>query len=202
MKIDSLKLIAGNFATSAGFAFGANICLSVSIFREFGDARSCEPHPIVATNDVFPSALGEISSPLLAPRMFSGRSRFRLRLQQLRVDGSFEANSPRIRCHLAQATAFHCLFGVLGEISSALLAPRMFSGRSRFRLRLQQLRVWVDLLRPTARGSVLTLLRRPPFTDSLVFWAKPVRLCLHPGCFLVDRVFACACNNCVCGWIF
>ena len=48
-----------------------------------------------------------------------------------------------------------------------LLAPRRFSGQSRFRLRLQQLRVWMDLLRPTARGAVLTLLRRPPFTDSL-----------------------------------
>ena len=31
-----------------------------------------------------------------------------------------------------------------------------------------------------------------------MLWAKSVRLCLHPGCFLVDRVFACACNNCVC----
>ena len=32
----------------------------------------------------FPNALDKISSALLAPRMFSGRSRFRLRLQQLR----------------------------------------------------------------------------------------------------------------------
>ena len=118
MKIDSLKLITGKFRGGvssnkfgAGFAFGAYICLSVAIFRQFGDARSCEPWPIVATSGVFPNALG--------------------------------------------------------EISSALLAPRMFSGRLRCRLRLQQLRVWMDLLRPTARGSVLTLLRRPPFTDSL-----------------------------------
>ena len=77
------------------------------IFREFGDARSYEPWPIVTTSGVWPNALG--------------------------------------------------------EISSALLARRMFSSRSRFRLRLQPLRMWMDLLRPTARGSVLTLLR-PPLT--------------------------------------
>ena len=37
----------------------------------------------------------------------------------------------------------------------------------------------VDLLRPTARGSVLTLLRRPPFTDSL---ASPYRDQPSPQC--------------------
>ena len=64
MKIDSLKLITGNLEGGfsnkfgAGFAFGTFICLSVSIFREFGDARSCEPRPIVATSGVFPTALG------------------------------------------------------------------------------------------------------------------------------------------------
>ena len=34
-----------------------------------------------------------------------------------------------------------------------------------FRLCLQQLYVWMDFLRRAARGSVLTLLRRPPFTE-------------------------------------
>ena len=55
------------------------------IFREFGDARSYELRPIVATSGVLFKALDEISSALLAPRMFFGRSRFRLRLQQLRM---------------------------------------------------------------------------------------------------------------------
>ena len=90
----------------------------------------------MTTSGVFPNALGEVSSGLLAPRMVSGRSRLLATIAY--VDGSFEANSPRIRSHLAHATD-HLLLTLwrdLIAISPALSASRLvFQERHAFRMR-------------------------------------------------------------------
>ena len=117
MKIDSLKVITGNTERGAsnkfgaGFAFRAYICLSVAIFQEFGDARSCEPRPIVATSGVFPM--------LWAVQDVFWSIAFSLALATTAcVDGSFEANSQRIRSHLAQP--------VFGERQHAFRMRRVY----------------------------------------------------------------------------
>ena len=118
MKIDPLKLITGNLEGSVLQQIWRRIRFQgryLPVRINFPGVWRCEK--LWAAADCcdqwcfFPNALGEISSALLAPRMMSGRSRFSLALATTAcVDGSFEANSPRIRSHLAQATSATCVW--------------------------------------------------------------------------------------------
>ena len=55
----------------------------MGVLRVFGDVRNFEPRPIIMIGGVFLNVLSKSSSALFASKMFSGRSCFRERLEQL-----------------------------------------------------------------------------------------------------------------------